>query len=47
MLVVMRRRGLCADAGGDEEDGGCVLMLVVMRRRGLCADGDDEEGAVC
>ena len=43
MLVVMRRRGLCAD--GDDEEGGCVLM--VMMRRGLCADGDDEKGAVC
>ena len=45
--MVMMRRGLCADAGGDDEEGGCVL--VVMMRRGLCADagGDDEEGAVC
>ena len=43
--MVMMKRGLCADAGGDEEEGGCVLM--VMMKRGLCADGDDEEGAVC
>ena len=43
--MVMMKRGLCADAGGDEEEGGCLLM--VMMKRGLCADGDDEEGAVC